>query len=149
MVLATAKITELIDLIIAALNTAAIEGIVGIYFGDQESFSAYPVICVGSPPLLNEKFPVMAGQAVRDETYNIPILLYVEYEDTLANNKLLYNLTCAIMTALRKEYFWDAVLGKNFVYQIEILQTRYVFAQKGDVTLRISETTIQYKKRIS
>ena len=143
MALATAKITELIDLIIAALNNAAIDGIVGIYFGDQESYSAYPVICVGSPPLLNEKFPVMAGQVVRDETYNIPILLYVEYEDTLANNKLLYNLTCAIMTALRKEYF------SNYVYQIEILQTRYVFAQKGDVTLRISETTIQYKKRIS
>lgn len=143
MALATAKITELIDLIIAALNTAAIEGIVGVYFGDQESFSAYPVICVGSPPLLNEKFPVMAGQVIRDETYNIPILLYVEYEDTLANNKLLYNLTCAIMTALRKEYF------DNYVYQIEILQTRYVFAQKGDMTLRISETTIQYKKRIS
>jgi len=143
MALATAKITELIDLIISALNTAAIDGIVGIYFGDQESYSAYPVICVGSPPLLNENFPVMAGQAVRDEIYNIPILLYVEYEDDLANNKLFYNLTCAIMTALRKEYF------NNYVYQIEILQTRYVFAQKGDVTLRISETTIQYKKRIS
>ena len=143
MALATAKVTELIDKIITALNTAAIEGIVGVYFGDQESFSGYPVICVGAPPLLNEEFPVMAEQAVRDEIYNIPILLYVEYADTLANKKLLYNLTSAIKTALRKEYFSD------YVYLINILQTRYVFAQKGDVSLRISETTIKYTKRIS
>ena len=143
MALAVASITTLIDNIISALNTATIEGIVGVYFGDQESYSAYPVICVGAPPLLNENFPVMAGQAVRDETYNIPILLYVEYADTLANNKLLYNITGAIITTLRTNTF------TNFVYQVEVLQTRYVFAQKGDVTLRISETTIQYKKRIS
>ena len=143
MALATAEVTTLIDKIITALNTAAIEGIVGVYFGDQESFSAYPVICVGAPPLLNEEFPVMAGQVVRDEIYNIPILLYVEYADTLVNKKLLYNLTGAIKTALRKEYFSD------YVYLINILQTRYVFAQKGDVSLRISETTIKYTKRIS
>ena len=148
MALATAAITTLIDNIISALNTADIDGILGVYFGDQEAYSDYPVICVGAPPLLNENFPVMAGQVNYDEIYNIPILLYVEYADTLVNKKLLYNATEAIKTALRKEYFWDAVLGKNFVYIIEILQTRYVFAQKGDVTLRISETTIQYKKRI-
>ena len=146
MALATAAITTLIDNIITALNAAitstALAGIVGIYFGDQESYSAYPVICVGAPPLLNENFPVMAGQAVHDETYNIPILLYVEYADTLANNKLLYNYTGAIRTTLRKNTFTD------FVYLIEILQSRYAFAQKGDVTLRISETTIKYIKRI-
>ena len=143
MALATAAITTLIDNIISALNTAAITGIVGVYFGDQEAYSAYPVICVGAPPLLNENFPVMAGQTVRDEIYNIPILLYVEYADTLANNKLLYNLTGAIMTALRTNYL------SNYIYMIEILQTRYVYAQKGDVTLRVSETTIRYTKRIS
>jgi len=143
MALATSAITTLIDNIIAALRTAAIDGIVGIYFGDQEAYSAYPVICVGSPPLLNENFPVMAGQTVRDEIYNIPILLYVEYADTLVNNKLLYNLTGAIMTALRTNYL------SGYVYYVEILQTRYVFAQKGDVTLRVSETTIRYTKRIS
>jgi len=143
MALATSAITTLIDNIIAALRTAAIDGIVGIYFGDQEAYSAYPVICVGAPPLLNENFPVMAGQTVRDEIYNIPILLYVEYADTLANNKLLYNLTGAIMTALRTNYL------SGYVYYVEILQTRYVFAQKGDVTLRVSETTIRYTKRIS
>ena len=143
MALAESEITALIDKIIEALNTADIEGIVGVYFGDQEAFSAYPVICVGAPPLLNEEFPVMAGQVVRDEIYNIPILLYVEYADTLANKKLLYNLTGAIKTALRKEYFSD------YVYIINILQTRYAFAQKGDVSLRISETTIKYRKRIS
>jgi len=143
MALATAKITELIDKIIAALNTAAIEGIVGVYFGDQESYSAYPVICVGAPPLLNENFPVMAGESVRDEIYNIPILLYVEYADTLANRKQFYNLTGAIKTALRSNYFTD------YVWQVEIQQTRYVFAAKGNINLRVSETTIQYKKRIS
>jgi len=143
MALATSAITTLIDNIISALRTAAIDGIVGVYFGDQEAYSAYPVICVGAPPLLNENFPVMAGQTVRDEIYNIPILLYVEYADTLANNKLLYNLTGAIMTALRTNYL------SNYIYMIEILQTRYVFAQKGDVTLRVSETTIRYTKRIS
>jgi len=143
MALAESYITALIDKIIAALKTAAIEGIAGVYFGDQEAYSAYPVICVGAPPLLNENFPVMAGQTVRDEIYNIPILLYVEYADTLANNKLLYNLTGAIMTALRTNYL------SNYVYMIEILQTRYVYAQKGDVTLRVSETTIRYTKRIS
>jgi len=143
MALATAAITTLIDNIISALNTADIDGILGVYFGDQEAYSAYPVICVGAPPLLNENFPVMAGQSVRDEIYNIPILLYVEYADTLVNNKLLYNLTGAIMTALRTNYL------SNYVYMIEILQTRYVYAQKGDVTLRVSETTIRYTKRIS
>jgi len=143
MALATSAITTLIDNIITALRTAAIEGIVGVYFGDQEAYSAYPVICVGAPPLLNENFPIMAGGATRDEIYNIPILLYVEYADTLANNKLLYNLTGAIQTALRSNYLSD------YVWQVEILQTRYVFAQKGDFTLRVSETTIQYKKRIS
>lgn len=143
MALASSAITVLIDNIISALNTAVIDGIVGVYFGDQEAYSAYPVICVGSPPLLNENFPVMAGQTVRDEIYNIPILLYVEYADTLANNKLLYNLTGAIMTALRTNYL------SGYVYYVEILQTRYVYAQKGDRTLRVSETTIRYTKRIS
>ena len=143
MTLATSYITTLIDNIIAALRTAAIEGIVGVYFGDQESYSGYPVICVGAPPLLNENFPVMAGQLVRDEVYNIPILLYVEYEDTLANNKLLYNLTGAIATALRTNYL------SGYVILIEILQTRYVFADRGNDHFRVSETTIQYRKRIS
>ena len=143
MALSDSAITTLIDNIIAALRTAAIEGVVGIYFGDQEAYSAYPVICVGAPPLLNENFPVMAGQTVRDEIYNIPILLYVEYADTLANNKLLYNLTGAIQTALRSNYLSD------YVWQVEILQTRYVYAQKGDYTLRVAETTIRYTKRIS
>jgi len=145
MALAESYITALIDKIIAALKTAAIEGIAGVYFGDQEAYSAYPVICVGAPPLLNENFPVMAGETVRDEIYNIPILLYVKYTDTLANRKQLYNLTGAIKTVLRSNYL------SNYVYLVEILQTRYVFATKilGAINLRASETTIQYRKRIS
>jgi len=143
MALATAKITELIDKIIEALNTADIEDIVGVYWGDQESYSAYPVICVGAPPLLNEEFPVMAGETVRDEIYNIPILLYVEYDDTLPNKKLLYNLTGAIRTTLRSNYL------SNYIWEVKVQISRYVFATKGNVNLRVSETTIQYKKRIS
>ena len=146
MTLATSAITTLIGSVITALNAAitstAITGIVGVYFGDQEAITTYPVILVGAPPLLNENFPVMAGETVRDETYNIPILLFVEYADTLDNTKLLYNLTGAIRTALRANYL------SGYVYLVELLQTRYAFAQRGEVTIRVSETTIKYTKRI-
>lgn len=143
MALATAEITTLIDKIITALNTAEIEGVVGVYFGDQEAYSAYPVICVGAPPLLNETFPVMAKGGTHDEVYSIPIVTYVSYADTLANNKQIYNIDGAIKTALRTDYLDD------YVYIIDIIQTRYAFAVKGNVNLRIAETTIQYTKRIS
>ena len=143
MALTTSYITELIEKIITALNTAAIEGIVGVYFGDQEAFSAYPVICVGSPPLLNEEFPVMAKGGTYDEVYSIPILTYVKYADTLANNKQLYDIDGEIKTALRNNYFSD------YVYIIDIIQTRYVIATKPGVNLRVSETTIKYVKRIN
>ena len=143
MALATTEITELIDKIITALNTAAIEGIVGVYWGDQETFSAYPVICVGSPPLLNEEFPVMAKGGTYDEIYNIPILTYVKYADTLTNNKQVYDIDGEIKTALRNNYLSD------YVYIIDIIQTRYVIAKKVGVNLRVSETTIKYTKRIS
>ena len=145
MALTESPIVALIDKIIAALRTAAIEGIVGIYFGDQEAFSAYPVICVGSPPLLNEEFPVMAKGGTHDEIYSIPIITYVKYADTLANNKQIYDIDGEIKTALRNNYFSD------YVYFIDIIQTRYVFAEKpaGGTNLRVAETTIRYTKRIS
>jgi len=143
MALATAEITTLIDNMIAAINDADIEGIVGVYFGDQESYSAYPVIAVGAPPLMNENFPLIASGNITDEVYNIPILLYVKYEDTLANNKQFYNLTGAIRTALRNDYF------SGYVMIAEIQQTRYMFAQRGNDLFRVSETTIQYRKRIN
>ena len=38
MALAESEITTLIDNMIAAINDADIEGIVGVYFGDQESY---------------------------------------------------------------------------------------------------------------
>ena len=142
MALTTAEITELIDKIITALNTADIEDVVGVYWGDQEAFSAYPVICVGSPPLLNEEFPVMAKGGTYDETYNIPILTYVKYADTLANNKQIYDIDGEIKTALRNNYFSD------YVYIIDIIQSRYVLAKKVGVNLRVIETTIKYVKRI-
>ena len=142
MALTTAEITELIDKIITALNTADIEGVVGVYWDDQEAFSAYPVICVGSPPLLNEEFPVMAKGGTYDEIYNIPILTYVKYADTLANNKQVYDIDGEIKTALRNNYFSD------YVYLIDIIQSRYVLAKKVGVNLRVIETTIKYVKRI-
>ena len=142
MALTTAEITTLIDKVIEALNTADIEGVVGIYWGDQEAFSAYPVICVGSPPLLNEEFPVMAKGGIRDEIYNIPILTYVKYADTLANNKQVYDIDGEIKTALRNNYFSD------YVYLIDTIQSRYVLAKKVGVNLRVIETTIKYTKRI-
>ena len=143
MALTESYITALIDKIIEALNTAVIEGVVGVYFGDQETFSAYPVICVGSPPLLNEEFPVMAKGGTYDEIYSIPILTYVKYADTLVNNKQIYDIDGEIKTALRNNYFSD------YVYIIDIIQTRYALAKKVGVNLRISETTIKYTKRIS
>jgi len=145
MALTESPIVALIDKIIAALRTAAIDGIVGIYFGDQEAYSAYPVICVGSPPLLNEEFPVMAKGGTHDEIYSIPIITYVKYADTLANNKQIYDIDGEIKTALRNNYFSD------YVYFIDIIQTRYVFAEKpaGGTNLRVAETTIRYTKRIS
>ena len=142
MALTTAEITELIDKIITALNTANIEGVVGVYWGDQEAFSAYPVICVGSPPLLNEEFPVMAKGGTYDEIYNIPILTYVKYADTLANNKQIYDIDGEIKTSLRNNYF------SYYVYIIDIIQSRYVLAKKVGVNLRVIETTIKYVKRI-
>ena len=143
MALTESYITALIGKIITALNTASIEGVVGVYFGDQETFSAYPVICVGSPPLLNEEFPVMAKGGTYDEIYSIPILTYVKYADTLANNKQVYDIDGEIKTALRNDYFSD------YVYIIDIIQTRYAIAKKVGVNLRVSETTIKYTKRIS
>ena len=143
MALTESYITALIGKIISALNTADIEGVVGVYFGDQETFSAYPVICVGSPPLLNEEFPVMAKGGTYDEIYSIPILTYVKYADTLANNKQIYDIDGEIKTALRNNYFSD------YVYIIDIIQTRYALAKKVGVNIRVSETTIKYTKRIS
>ena len=142
MALVATEITELIDKIIVALNNAEIEGVVGIYWGDQETFSEYPVICVGSPPLLNEEFPVMAKGGTRDEIYSIPIITYVKYADTLANNKQIYNIDGEIKTALRTNYFSD------YIYFIDIVQTRYAFAKKVGVNVRVIETTIKYTKRI-
>ena len=143
MALTESYITAIIGKIITALNTADIEGVVGVYFGDQEAFSAYPVICVGSPPLLNEEFPVMAKGGTYDEIYSIPILTYVKYADTLANNKQIYDIDGEIKTALRNDYFSD------YVYMIDIIQTRYAIAKKVGVNIRVSETTIKYTKRIS
>ena len=143
MALTESYITALIGKIITALNTADIGGVVGVYFGDQEAFSAYPVICVGSPPLLNEEFPVMARGGTYDEIYSIPILTYVKYADTLANNKQIYDIDGEIKTALRTNYFSD------YVYFIDIIQSRYAFAKKVGVNVRVIETTIRYTKRIS
>lgn len=116
----------------------------GVYYGDQMGFKEYPVICVGAPSLLDEKFPVIAGQTVRDEKYVVEIVAYVKIEDTEANAKQLITLTDSIRTALRA----DLSLG-GYVYQGEISNTKFVFGAKGDILLRISVTLVEYIKRIS
>ena len=85
----------------------------------------------------------MAKGGTHDEIYSIPIITYVKYADTLANNKQIYNIDGEIKTALRTNYFSD------YVYFIDIIQSRYVFAEKVGVNVRVMETTIKYTKRIS
>ena len=116
----------------------------GVYYGDQMSYREYPVICVGVPSLLDEDFPVIAGQTVRDEKYTVEIVTYVKIEDTEANAKQIITLTDSIRTALRA----DLQLS-DYCYQGEIGSTKFLFGAKGDILLRISVTIVNYIKRIS
>jgi len=118
--------------------------LVGVYFGDQMGYSAYPVACVGSPSLLDENFPVIAQQTVRDEKYTVEIVIYVKFADTEANAKSIITLTDTMRTALRA----DLNLS-GYVYLGEIGDTKFVHGRKGDILLRISITTVEYIKRIS
>ena len=135
-------LSNIIDKIIVLVK--ADTNLKGVYFGDQMGYSAYPVACVGAPSLLDENFPVIAQQSVRDEKYTVEIVIYEKFEDTIANCKSIIILTDTMRTALRNDLF----LG-GYVYQGEIGTTKFVFGAKGDLLLRISVTTANYTKRIA
>ena len=114
----------------------------GTYWGDQMGYSAYPVACVASS-LLEEEFPVIARQLVRDEKYTVEIIIYVKLEDTLANCKSIITLTDTMRAALRG----DLTLG-DYVYQSKMGASKFLFWASGNILLRFSVTTVEYIKRI-
>ena len=120
----------------------------GIYENDQMAFSAYPVIVVGVPSILDEKFPVIARLTVRDEGYAIEIVTYVKYADTLASTRQIISLTESIRTALRDDIKTAAGPLDGDCYQGEIGDSNFVFGAKGDILLRVSSTIIKYIQRI-
>jgi len=120
----------------------------GVYYGDQMSYREYPVICVGAPSLLDEKFPVIAQQAIHDEKYTVEIVAYVKVDDTEANAKQIITLTDSIRAALRADMKPPSSPLGGYCYQSEIGSSRFVFGAKGDIVLRISVTIIEYIKRI-
>ena len=122
----------------------------GVYDGDQMSYSAYPVICIGVPSLLDETFPVIARQTVRDESYAIEIVAYVKVEDTAGNARQLRTLTDSIRKAIRDDIKAVGESGPlaGYVDNGEIGDSRFVFGAKGDILLRVSVTIIKYIKRI-
>jgi len=120
----------------------------GIYEGDQMSYSAYPVICVGVPSLLDETFPVISQHSVRDEEYTVEIVAYVKYEDTVANAREIITLTDSIRSAIRADMKPPLEPLDGDCYQGEIGTSKFVFGAKGDVILRISVTIVKYIQRI-
>lgn len=121
----------------------------GIYDGDQMAFSAYPVICVGVPVLLDEKIPVIAGGSVRDEGYTIEALAYVKLADTAANTRQIITLTDSIRTALRNDIKPPGDPCSGHCYLGELGDSRFFFGAKGSIALRCSSTLVKYIKRIS
>jgi len=120
----------------------------GIYENDQSSYSAYPVICVGVPSLLDENFPVIARLTVRDEEYTVEVVAYVKYADTLASTRQINTLTDSIRTALRNDIKTAAGPLGGDCYQGEIGSSKFVFGAKGDILLRVSVTIVKYIQRI-
>ena len=143
-------ITKVIAVLVAAITPVGdYSDCKGIYEGDQAAFSAYPVICVGVPSLLDENFPVIARQSVRDESHAIEIVAYVEYADTVANTRQIVTLTDSIRTALRNDIKVAAgPLGGGTYYQGAVETSNFVFGAKGDKLLRVSVTIVKYIERI-
>ena len=148
-----------IDKVILVLKTAII-GVApapvsyalckGIYDNDQMAFSAYPVIIVGVPSLLDETFPVIAQHLVRDEQYAIEIACYVKSEDSSVNTRSIITLTESIRTALRADMKPPLLpLGGGGVYLGELGTSKFTFGSKGDILLRVSVTIVRYIERIS
>lgn len=120
----------------------------GIYENDQMAFSAYPVIIVGVPSLLDEDFPVIAQHAARDEEYTIEIVAYVKFEDTLESTREINTLTDSIRDALRADMKPPLRPLGGDCYQCDIGTSKFVFGAKGDVLLRVSVTIVKYIQRI-
>ena len=120
----------------------------GIYENDQMAFSAYPVIVVGVPSLLDENFPVIARLTVRDEEYAIEIVAYVKYTDTLASTRQINTLTDSIRDVLRDDIKSATGPLDGDCYQGEIGSSKFVFGAKGDILLRVSVTIVKYIQRI-
>ena len=142
-----------IDKVIAVLKAAItpagdFTNCKGIYENDQMAFSAYPVIIVGVPSLLDEDFPVIARLTVRDEKYSIEIVAYVKFADTLANTRQINTLTDLIRDALRDDIKTAAGPLDGDCYQGEIGSSKFVFGAKGDIILRVSVTIVEYIQRI-
>ena len=144
-------ITKVIAVLRAAIEPlAAYTTVKGIYEGDQMSYSTYPVICVGVPSVLDENFPVIARQTVRDESHVVEIVTYVKYADTAVNARQLVTLTDSIRDALRDDIKTAAgPLGGGTYYQGAVETSNFVFGAKGDVLLRVSVTIVKYIERIS
>jgi len=149
---------DAIDKVILILKTAII-GVApaavsytnckGIYDNDQLAFSAYPVICVGVPAVLNENIPVIAGGSVRDEDYVIEIIAYVKFADSAANTRQIITLTDSIRSALRADIKPPGDPCSGYCYQGELGDSRFFYGAKGSTALRCSRTLVKYIKRIS
>ena len=99
--------------------------------------------------MLDENFPVIARQSVRDESHAIEIVAYVEYADTVANTRQIVTLTDSIRTALRNDIKVAAgPLGGGTYYQGAVETSNFVFGAKGDKLLRVSVTIVKYIERI-
>jgi len=142
-------ITKVIAVLKAAITPAGDYTLCkGIYEGDQMSYSDYPVICVGVPSILDENFPVIARQSVRDESYAIEIVAYVKFADTALNARKIITLTDSIRDALREDIKTAAGPLGGDSYQGTIETSNFVFGAKGDKLLRVSVTIVKYIQRI-
>jgi len=120
----------------------------GVYDNDQISFSAYPVICIGVPSLLDETFPVIAQHSARDEEYTIEVVAYVKYADTAANTRQIITLTDSIRAAIRADMKPPLEPLGGDAYQGDLGTSKFVFGAKGDKLLRVSVTLVKYIQRI-
>ena len=143
-------ITKVIAVLRAAITPAGDYTLCkGIYEGDQMSYSRYPVICVGVPSILDENFPVIARQSIRDEFHAVEIVAYVKYADSALNARQLVTLTDSIRAALREDIKAAAgPLGGGSYYQGAVETSNFVFGAKGDILLRVSVTIVKYIERI-
>lgn len=139
-------LVDIYDKVIAIVELDAT--LKGTYFGDQIAYSDYPVACVGDPSLLDEDYPVIAQMSARDEKYTIEIVIFVKFEDTHANARLIHTLTETMRAALRADITPPNRPLGGYCYSGELGDSRVIHGSKGDVLLRISITKIEYIKRI-